>query len=106
MADDATQDPGQLLDGLLLRSGQGDQDAFRRLYDLQSPLLYGQALRLTRQSQLAADAVHDTFMQVWGQSSRFDPTRGHARNWLITLLRNRAIDIMRRRERVSYGIET
>ncbi len=93
------------LESLLARCGAGDRTAFRRLYDLQSARLYGQALRLTRQPQLAADAVHDAFLQVWQRSLRFDPARGHAEAWLSSLLRYRAIDILRKRRRESYGQE-
>ena len=105
MADEATPYQGESLDTLLLRCGGGDRGAFRRVYDLQSARLYGQALRLTRQPQLAADAVHDAFLQVWQRSSRFDPSRGHAEAWLATLLRYRTIDILRRRGREHYGVE-
>lgn len=105
MPDEPIQDYGESLDGLLLRCGGGDRAAFRRLYDLQSARLYGQALRLTRQPQLAADAVHDAFLQIWQRSSRFDPERGRAGVWLSSLLRYRAIDILRKRSRENYGLE-
>lgn len=105
MADESIRDDGDSLDGLLSRCGGGDRAAFRRLYDLQSARLYGQALRLTRQPQLAADAVHDAFLQVWQRSSRFDPARGRAEAWLSSLLRYRAIDILRKRGRENYGLE-
>ena len=105
MPDNTSPEPGESLDTLLERCGRGDRTAFRRLYDAQSARLYGQALRLTRQPQLAADAVHDAFLQVWQRSSRFDPARGHAEAWLASLLRYRAIDILRRRGRESYGVE-
>lgn len=105
MADEPIRDDGEALNGLLSRCGGGDRAAFRRLYDLQSARLYGQALRLTRQPQLAADAVHDAFLQVWQRSSRFDPARGHAEAWLSSLLRYRAIDILRKRSRENYGVE-
>ena len=105
MPDNTSPEASESLDALLERCGRGDRTAFRRLYDAQSARLYGQALRLTRQPQLAADAVHDAFLQVWQRSSRFDPTRGHAEAWLASLLRYRAIDILRRRGRESYGAE-
>lgn len=105
MADEPIQDQGESLDLLLSRCGGGDRNAFRQLYDLQSARLYGQALRLTRQPQLAADAVHDAFLQVWQRSSRFDPSRGRAEAWLSSLLRYRAIDILRKRGRENYGAE-
>ncbi len=105
MADESNADDAESLESLLARCGGGDRVAFRRLYDLQSAQLYGQALRLTRQPQLAADAVHDAFLQVWQRSSRFDPSRGRAEAWLASLLRYRAIDIVRKRGRESYGGE-
>ena len=105
MADESMFNRSESLDLLLSRCGGGDRAAFRRLYDLQSARLYGQALRLTRQPQLAADAVHDAFLQVWQRSSRFDPARGHAEAWLSSLLRYRAIDILRKRGRENYGVE-
>jgi RNA polymerase sigma-70 factor (ECF subfamily) len=90
---------------LLKRCAEGDQAAFRRLYDSQSPRLYGLALRLMKQPALASDAVHDAFVQVWQRSARFDPSRGQAEAWLASLLRYRAIDILRRRSREFYGHE-
>ena len=60
---------------------------------------------MTRQSALAADALHDAFVQVWQQARRFDPGRGTAEAWLIGLLRFRAIDIVRRRQREQPGYE-
>ena len=90
---------------LLRLCGQGDKAAFRRLYELQSPRLYGIALRLMQQSALASDAVHDAFVQVWQRSARFDPSRNTGDAWLASLVRYRAIDILRRRRREPYGTE-
>jgi RNA polymerase sigma-70 factor (ECF subfamily) len=88
-----------LLADLLQRTANGDGAAFRRLYELQSPRLYAVALRITRQPVLAADAVHDAFLQVWRLSARFDPERGHPEAWLLSLARYRALDIARKRAR-------
>ncbi len=90
---------------LLQGCAEGDRGAFHRLYELQSPRLYGLALRLMQQPALASDAVHDTFIQVWQRAARFDPARGAAEAWLASLVRYRAIDILRRRAREQYGQE-
>ncbi len=84
---------------LLGRVAAGDRGAFRRVYDLQAPRLYAVALRVTRQGPLAADAVHDAFLQVWRHADRFDAARGSAAAWLLSLVRYRALDIARRRGR-------
>jgi RNA polymerase sigma-70 factor (ECF subfamily) len=77
----------------------------RELYDRESERLYGLAMRITRQPSLAADAVQDTFLQVWQQAGRFDPSRGAAGAWLASLVRYRSIDITRRRMREQPGYE-
>lgn len=91
---------------LLVRCGNGDRAAFRVLYDLWSGRLNGIALRITRQAALAADATHDAFVQVWQQARRFDPARGSAEAFLVSLVRYRALDIVRRRGREVPGYES
>jgi RNA polymerase sigma-70 factor (ECF subfamily) len=88
---------------LLRLCAQGNKPAFRRLYELQSGRLFAVAMRITRQSGLAADAVHDAFLQVWQNASRFDATRGNVEGWLLSLVRYRALDIARRRSREEPG---
>ncbi|MGI4976476.1 MAG: sigma-70 family RNA polymerase sigma factor [Janthinobacterium lividum] len=90
---------------LLQRCAAGDQDAFRILYDVHCGRLYGVALRITRQSSLAADAVHDAFLQAWQNAARFDPERGGAETWLLSLVRYRALDLARRRTREVAGVD-
>jgi RNA polymerase sigma-70 factor (ECF subfamily) len=91
--------------GLLLSCGAGDRAAFRTLYDRWGPRLHGIALRITRQPALAADATHDAFVLVWQQAHRFDPARGSAEAFLISLVRYRALDIVRRHAREVPGYE-
>ncbi len=90
---------------LLQRCAHGDRRAFRTLYELWGGRLYGIALRITRQASLAADASHDAFVQVWQQAHRFDPARGSAEAFLISLVRYRALDIVRRHAREVPGHE-
>jgi RNA polymerase sigma-70 factor, ECF subfamily len=93
------------LRALLERCAQGDRQAFRTLYDMQAPRMHGLAMRITRDTALAADATHDAFIQVWRQSVRFDPERGAAGAWLTSIVRYRALDIARRRIREKPGYE-
>ena len=90
---------------LLARSAQADGAAFRRLYELQSASLYAAALRITRQPALAADAVHDALLQVWRNAARFDPARGSGRAWLLSIVRYRAMDSIRRFGRETTGVD-
>jgi RNA polymerase sigma-70 factor, ECF subfamily len=92
-------------DLLLQRCAAGDGVAFRTLYDRWNARLYGIALRITRQPSLAADAMHDAFVQVWEQARRFDPARGSSEAWMIGLVRYRSLDIVRRQTREVPGYE-
>ena len=67
--------------------------------------LYGIALRITRQASLAADATQDAFVQIWQQAHRFDPERGSAEALLVSMVRYRALDIVRRQSREVPGYE-
>jgi len=89
---------------LLRRWAAGDRRAFRTVYERWGPRLHGIALRITGQPSLAADATHDAFVQVWQQAGRFDPARGSAEAFLVSLLRYRALDIVRRHGREVPGM--
>ena len=93
------------LGALLQRCATGDHAAFRLVYDRWSPRLYGIALRITRQPSLAADAMQEAFVQAWQEARRYDPARGAASTWLMTLVRYRALDLVRRRNREVSGYE-
>jgi RNA polymerase sigma-70 factor (ECF subfamily) len=84
---------------LLTRCAAGDRGAFEQLYRQQSARLYGLALRITRQSSLAADAVQEALLQAWQNAARYDESRGSAESWLMGLVRYRALDIARRQTR-------
>ncbi len=92
-------------EALLAGCAASDPQAFRRLYQLNSARLYGVALRITRNGPLASDAVHDAMLQVWRSAARFDPERGHADSWLLSLVRYRALDLLRKQHRETTGTE-
>lgn len=72
-----------------------DQAALSCLYDALIAQVYGLALRITRQTQLAEEVAQDTFWQVWRQAPRFDASRGSAKAWVMTIARSRALDALR-----------
>lgn len=92
---------------LMRRVGAGDHDAVAELYDATSHLVFGLALRILGERGLAEDAVAEVYAQVWRQATGFDPSRGSAVSWLLTLTRSRAIDLVRARgrERATEPLE-
>ena len=83
------------LEAVLMRCGQGDKRALRTLYDQEAARMVGVAQRMLKRRALAEEAVHDTFISIWNTAARFDPSRGSARSWAYTILRNRTLNILR-----------
>lgn len=61
--------------------------------------MVGSAMRIVRRREVAEEVVHDVFVQVWRAAASFDPARGNGRAWMFTILRNRAISILRNASR-------
>jgi RNA polymerase sigma-70 factor (ECF subfamily) len=78
---------------------RGSEDALAELYDRFGGVAYGVALRIVRDPALAQDAVQDAFLAAWRTAAAFDPARGNASTWLLTLVHRRAVDLVRREER-------
>jgi RNA polymerase sigma-70 factor (ECF subfamily) len=79
------------------RCAAGDQSAMAQLYDESSSLVYSVALRMLGDAADAQEVTLDVYMQVWRTSATYDPNRGKATAWLVTLARSRAIDRLRSR---------
>jgi RNA polymerase sigma-70 factor (ECF subfamily) len=75
-----------------------DEAAFAALYEATVGRVYGLALRITRNAELAEEVAEDAFWQVWRQAPRFDPTRGTALSWILTMARSRSLDALRARD--------
>jgi RNA polymerase sigma factor (sigma-70 family) len=82
------------------RLSAGDRGAFDELYRRYSPTAYGVAYRLTGQRLLAQDVVHDAFLALWRAPEGFDAARGAFRSFFLALVHHRAVDIIRREERI------
>jgi len=83
-------------DGLLAqRIRSGDRIALGEVYDRHASAAMAVALRIVADREGAEDLVHDTFVAIWQKIDRFDPARGSLRSWILTIVRNRAIDRLR-----------
>jgi len=81
---------------LMLQVRGGDDAAFEVLYDRHSGVAYSLAHRMTGAPGPAAEVVQDAFLALWRWTSGYDPARGSVRNWLLGIVRNRAVDALRR----------
>ncbi|MFQ6172078.1 ECF RNA polymerase sigma factor SigK [Oryzobacter sp. R7] len=83
---------------LLRRSARGDEAAFAELYDATSRRLFGLVLRVVRDHAMSEEVTQEVYLDVWRQSARFDPDRGSALSWLMTIAHRAAVDRVRSSE--------
>jgi RNA polymerase sigma-70 factor (ECF subfamily) len=89
---------GECDEGALLTAvAAGDVAALDELYRRYRPVAFAAALGLLRDPSAAEDAVHDAFLRIWRAAASFHPERGALRSWLLTIVRNAAIDTIRAR---------
>lgn len=79
--------------GPVLRSvAQGDRSAFRLLYEQAGPVLFAICRRILRDRDAAEDAFQEAMLRIWQKSYQFDPAKGAAMNWMVTVARRIALD--------------
>lgn len=84
---------------LIQRIVAGDADAFEDLYDRYSTRAYRVARSVCRDDGRAEEAVQEAFLSIWRAGSSYRPAVGTVASWLLTVVRNRAIDHSRRNGR-------
>lgn len=91
---------------LLLRVARKDARAFDQLYDALAPRLYGLLRQMLHDDREAEEVLQDSFVHLWDSAGGFDPERGRAFTWAVTLFRHKAIDRMRALGRRTRLVES
>lgn len=84
-------------EALLAGMAAGDADAtatFVRRYQARA---YGLALTVIGVPALAEEIAQEAFVRAWRHAGGFDPRRGRASTWLLTIVRNLTVDALRMR---------
>ncbi len=74
---------------------RGEAVGVEALYDKYGRLAYGLAYRILNDRTAAEDVVQEAFLGLWRNARSFDTSRGNVRGWLLSIVRNRAIDRLR-----------
>ena len=83
------------LDVLLARVAQGDHGAFETVYDRLAGTVYGLIRKVVRDPAQSEEVAQEVLFEVWRTASGFDPVKGSAATWVMTIAHRRAIDRVR-----------
>ena len=75
--------------------GDKDPEAFAVLYDRHGGVAFSLAYRIVGERAAAEDVTQEAFISVWRSGARYDRARGSVRSWMLGIVRNRAIDLLR-----------
>jgi RNA polymerase sigma-70 factor (ECF subfamily) len=84
---------------LVARLALGEEQALGELYDRHGAVAYGLARAIVRDAADAEEVVADCFAQLWRTAATFDPARGSVAAWVTTIIRTRALDLIRAQRR-------
>jgi RNA polymerase sigma-70 factor, ECF subfamily len=86
---------------LIDRIAEGDASAFDALYERFSRSLYGMAYRMMNDPKEAEDVLQEGFTYIWRKAATYDRNRSSPFAWAVMIMRNKAIDRLRVRQRLE-----
>ncbi len=84
---------------LLKRLALGEERALGALYDRHGATAYSLARAIVREAADAEEVVAEAFAQIWRTAASFDSGRGSVVAWVTTIVRTRALDLIRAQRR-------
>ena len=80
---------------LISLMGASDAGAFAALYDRHSRAVYSLSYKMAGEKQAAEDLAQDAFLKVWRSAGTYRAQRGSVKTWVLTVVHNRGIDLLR-----------
>ena len=87
-------------ESLFSRIGAGEKDAFCKLYEQTSNIVFSYALALLRNREDAEDAMQETFLKIRAAAHLYVPM-GKPMAWIFTIARNICLEKCRQKKRFS-----
>jgi RNA polymerase sigma-70 factor (ECF subfamily) len=81
---------------IMSRVAAYDSKALEQLYDRYAPILYTLIKKIITEKETAEEVLSEVFVMVWRQIEQFDFNTNNVYTWLVTLARNKAIDVVNR----------
>jgi RNA polymerase sigma-70 factor, ECF subfamily len=88
---------------LLAETAAGHERAFARLYELTGGRLISIARGIVGRTDLAEEVLQESLLRIWRSAHQYDPAKGPAYAWLVTVVRNRALSAKVKLQRLEHG---
>jgi RNA polymerase sigma-70 factor, ECF subfamily len=102
--------PGELQrladEDLMPQVGRQDPLAFEVFYDRHAGAAYSLAYRIVGSRSAAEDVTQEALLSIWRSGARYDRARGSVRAWTLGIVRNRAVDLLRKESGRSPQLAT
>ena len=93
------------LTSLLAAVAERDDAAFERLYAATRAKLFGVVLRILQRQDLAEEVLQEAYVKIWNGAAQFNAELSSPITWMVSIARNRAIDVVRKRSEISIEEE-
>jgi RNA polymerase sigma-70 factor, ECF subfamily len=81
---------------IMLKVAGYDSKALEQLYDRYAPILYTLIKKIITDKDASEEILSEVFVILWRQIDQFEFKSNNVYTWLITLARNKAIDVLNR----------
>jgi RNA polymerase sigma-70 factor (ECF subfamily) len=79
----------------LVQVSRGDHRAFELVYGELAGPVYGVVRQVLKDPAQSEEVAQEVLLEIWRTASRFDPARGSAAAWALTIAHRRAVDRVR-----------
>jgi len=82
-------------EALLVAVGRGSEAAFEQLYAMIAGPVFGVVRQVVRDVAQSEEVTQEVLVELWRTAARFDPAKGSALTWALTVAHRRAVDRVR-----------